>query len=61
MIDEYWKVYYKEDNVLKCARYSYDNEHEALKVAYLYSQKEGVTEVQVYKYEVVSSLVKQFS
>lgn len=59
-MEEYYKVFYKEDKVLKCARYSYDDEYQAMKVAEFYANKEGVTDVQVYKYEVVSTLIKQY-
>ncbi len=59
-VEEYYKVFYEEDKILKCARYSYEDECKAIKVADMYSQKENVTNVQVYKYEVVSTLIKQY-
>lgn len=59
-MEEYYKVFYREDKILKCARYSYEDEYKAIKVAEYYANKDNVTDVQVYKYEVVSTLVKQY-
>ena len=38
-MEEYYKVFYREDNILKCTRYSYEDEYEAIKVADFYSEK----------------------
>lgn|GEM_PF-3153481 len=59
-MEEYYKVFYREDKILKCPRYGYEDEYEAIKVADFYSKKDNVTDVQVYKYEVISTLVKQY-
>ena len=55
-MEEYYKVFYREDKILKCTRYGYEDEYEAD----FYSKKDNVTDVQVYKYEVISTLVKQY-
>lgn len=60
MMEEYYKVFYREDKILKCTRYSYEDEYKAIKVADHYANKDNVTDVQVYKYEVVSTLIKQY-
>lgn len=59
-MEEYYKVFYREDNILKCTRYGYEDEYEAIKVAEYYANKDNVTDVQVYKYEIVSTLIKQY-
>ncbi len=59
-MEEYYKVFYREDKILKCTRYSYEDEYKAIKVAEHYANKDNVTDVQVYKYEVVSTLIKQY-
>lgn len=60
MMEEYYKVFYREDKILKCTRYSCEDEYKAIKVAEHYANKDNVTDVQVYKYEVVSTLIKQY-
>lgn len=59
-MEEYYKVFYREDKILKCTKYGYEDEYEAIKVAEHYANKDNVTDVQVYKYEVVSTLIKQY-
>lgn len=59
-MEEYYKVFYREGKILKCTSYGYEDEYEAIKVADFYSKKDNVTDVQVYKYEVISTLVKQY-
>lgn len=60
-MEEYYKVFYEENGILRCARYNYEDEYKATKVADFYANKEGITNVYVYKYKIVSELVKQYT
>lgn len=59
-MEEYYKVFYREGEILKCTRYGYEDKYEAIKVADFYASKDNITDVQIYKYEVISTLIKQY-
>lgn len=59
-MEKYYKVSYREDEVLKCVRYGYEDKYEAIKVADFYASKDNITDVQIYKCEVISTLIKQY-
>lgn len=59
-METYYKVYYREDGGLKCTRYGYENENEALEIADKYASKDGVTDVEVCKYETVRTVIKRY-
>ena len=59
-MEEYYKVFYREGKILKCTRYGYEDEYEAIKVAEYYSQKDGIMDVEVHKYTITSELIRKY-
>lgn len=59
-MEEYYKVFYREDGILKCTRYGYNDEYEAQNVAEYYSQKDGIMDVEVHKYTITSELIRKY-
>lgn len=59
-MEEYYKVFYREGKILKCTRYDYEDEYEAIKVAEYYSQKDGIMDVEVHKYTITSELIRKY-
>lgn len=60
IINSYYKVFYRENEILKSNPYNYDDEEQAKEVAQLYKRKSGVTDVEIFKYELHRTEIKDF-
>lgn len=59
-METYYKVFYREENGLKCTRTGFEEKEEAIRVAESYATRQGITDIEIYEYQTIKTLIKRY-